>query len=177
MRIRDPKAKRYLILSSVVYLFILLYEIFPACYTLGDNIFSAVLKSFNGNTDEDLLNKLNQKKNEYQRLINIFNGDSSGNNLRLSSTLDKLNITAEELDISLISIKPVKSTQNGKLINQRMELYFKSDYENIYNYFRWLFIKGVPLDIISMNITREKEETNLILCLVIDIISRESSVK
>jgi hypothetical protein len=172
MKIKTPKYKNMVFLTSAAFTLIVLFEIMPGYYDLGSSLVSVIFQKVSGSNDEVLSNQLLNLKAEQSDLKKKFFGEfsTSENNYSFSSALEKFNVKDSEFSISINSIKPLKKIKKGRLGFQIISLGVSCDFENIYNYCRWLEVKGSTIDFEEIIISRQKDSDLLQSSLLLDVL-------
>ncbi|MDP2366108.1 MAG: hypothetical protein Q8M94_20345 [Ignavibacteria bacterium] len=172
MKIRIPKYKNVIFLTSALFAVVLLFEIIPGYYNFVSSFADVTIQKLSGDDSEALSNKLVDLKEEQYKLKKHFFGEftTSENNYSFSNALEKFNVNNSEFDISINSIKPLKKIKKGRLNFQRINLGMTSDFENIYNYCRWLEVAGSTIDFEEVAILKQKDSQLLQTNLQLDVL-------
>lgn len=172
MQLRTPKYKNTAILTLLLFILIMLLEVIPGYYQLAETLYSVVVQKYSDDNHEKMESELIQLNENQNKLKRIFYGEftTTSENSSFSNTLEKFNVKGNEFDISINSIKPLKKLKNGRLSFQRVNIAFISDYENSFNYCRWLEVKSPSLDFEELVISKQKNSENLQTNIVIDVL-------
>ena len=172
MKIKTPKYKNVVLLTSAIFVLIILFEIMPGYYDLGSSLVSVIFQKVSGSNEEELSNKLVLLKTEQTKLKKMFYGEFSEteNNYSFSNALEKFNVNNSEFDLSINSIKPLKKIKKGRLNFQRINLGMNCNFENIYNYCRWLEVSGSTIDFEEVSISKQKDSELLQSTLLLDVL-------
>lgn len=176
MKIKTPKYRYTLTISLLVFALVIFFEVVPGYYQLCSNLLSVLVEKISGDDYDKLSNRLDNLKSENSKLKKVFFGEfSSGqSNHSFSETLDNFNVSQDEFDMTINSIKPLKKVQKGRLNFQRISLELQGDYENIYNYCRWLEMRGKTFHFEEVIIARQKDKNFLKTNMLIDVLHKGS---
>ncbi|MFH0736280.1 MAG: type 4a pilus biogenesis protein PilO [bacterium] len=123
-----------------LFLLVVVIETLPRSISLISNYFQYLSqKSIVDNksdTDTRLI-EVQTKKSLLKESINkmVTNDD---NDYRLSSIISLFNLYAEKSMVDILSLKPGKISKEGDLKVQRVELILNSNYEQLYNFVRFI---------------------------------------
>lgn len=171
MVIKTPKYRKIISTTIIIFTVILLFEIFPNYYNLTDKFISITIQKISGNNKEQLFNRLTYLKEEKTKLEKIYYNEFSTleKNNNFSEYLNKFTVNDNLFDISINSIRPLKKIKKDRLSFQRISLELNSNYENFYNYCRWLEFKGSLIFFEEINISKQQDNSYLKINLLIDI--------
>lgn len=176
MKIKTPKYKNAVLLTTVICILIMLFEIIPGYYDSLSRFALVIYQSFSGETDENLTKKISLLKQEQFKLKRAYSGqlDLNEEYYSFSSALEKFSVDDPDFELSINTVKPLKKIKKGRLEFQRISLGISSDYENIYNYCRWLELSGSAIEFDEIKINKQKQGSSLNTTIILDILySRE----
>lgn len=172
MTIKIPKYKKIVTLVFAVFVMILLFEVIPGYYDLGVNLFDVIVQKISGNDTESLSSKLillqdenNKLKQQFFNKINVSTDEYS-----FSYALEKFTSDNPGINISINSIKPNKKIKKGGLNFQRITIGLDGNFNDIYNYFRWLEIKESDIEFAEVGIIKQKETNLLQTNITVDVL-------
>ncbi len=159
-------------LTLFLFVMIMLLEVIPGYYQLMEAIYSIVIQKYSGENHKKMESELLQLTENQNKLKRVFYGEftSTSEKNSFSNTLEKFNVREDEFKISINSIIPVKKLKKGRLSFQRVNIAFISDYENSFNYCRWLELKSPSLDFEELTISKQKNSDELQTNIVIDVL-------
>lgn len=171
MKIKNPKYKKLISSVFVVFTAVILFEIVPGYYSIGKRLSSAVLQKYTEDNLEKLADKLNELKYENSSVKKLFYGEAAQNTgtYNFSAAIEKFSSISDEFDLVITSIKPLKKIQRGRLNFNRTSLIVQGDYNNIYNYCRWLELTGSALIFEEVKIVRQRDNNALQASILVDV--------
>ena len=140
MLIKNKKYKNFILLTFLLFALLFVFEILP----VYSDLLSMTMKVFEQNSQ---IEKIAENKNELDNLnkqirklkIRMYNNFSDYSDSRnLSAVINLLDSLSKKSKIKNIAIKPGELKENDQLWLQPVEISLESDYENIYNYVRFL---------------------------------------
>lgn len=172
MIIRIPKYKNIIITTVIAFSAIIFFEIIPGFYDVGSKLLSVILQKVSGDNEENLSRELISLREENSRLKKQYFGEisSTEDNNNLSAALEKFKVDNEEFKISINSIKPLKKIKKGRLSYQKISLGMNCNYEDIYNYCRWLEINSPTIEFEEINLKKAKYNDHLGISLVLNVL-------
>ena len=172
MKIKTPKYKNMVLFTVVSAILILGFEILPGYYNMCSNLVPTIFHKLSGVDDKVLLKQLITLKEDHIKLKKQFFGEFADeeNNYSFSHSLEMFNMNRGGFDISINSIKPIKKYKKGRLIFQKINIGMSSNFENIYNYCRWLEITRSAVDFEEMNISKPKDNKLLQANILLDVL-------
>ena len=172
MTIRTPKYKKILTLVFAVFALILLFEVIPGYYDIGLNLIDVTIQKISGNDSQSLSSRLLVLRDENNRLKQQFfnNINTSAEHYSFSYALEKFAADNAGIKVLINSVKPAKKVKKGGLSFQRISIGMEGDFNDIYNYFRWLEIKESDIEFADVYITRQKESNTLQTNITADIL-------
>lgn len=172
MTIKNPKYKKIVTLVIAVIILILLFEVVPGYYDLGISLIDVAVQKISGDDTESLSSRLIALQDENNNLKQHFfdNINVSAGEYSFSNALEKFTSDNPGINISINSIKPNKKIKKGGLNFQRITIGLNGNFNDIYNYFRWLEIKESDIDFADVSIFKQKESTELQTNITVDVL-------
>ncbi|MCB0749454.1 MAG: type 4a pilus biogenesis protein PilO [Ignavibacteriae bacterium] len=176
MKIKNKKWQNINIGIIGFTLFIILFDFIPRVMDLGSNTFNLVSDKIklnqNNEIDTELL-QLSTKnkaiKNQFKQIVSDYEDDKN-----ISTVMQYLNNIANKSNIKISSIKALKLKQENKLWLQPVEIEITSNYEQLYNFTRFLehsskVILVNKLTSIPKTATKETLNTKLLLDIYLNL--------
>ncbi len=140
MQIKNKKWKNINISIIVIIVLILFFEILPRIWDLGKTSIEFIENSKKLEKIDEVDSKLKELTIENRNLKAVMNKIVSNyeENKNISSTMRYLNDISNKSHISISSIKPLKLNKRENLWLQPIEIEFYSNYEQLYNFIRFL---------------------------------------
>lgn len=176
MKIKNKKWKNINLGIIAFSLFITLFEFMPRIIDLGSLTFNWVSDTIRLDETSDIDVKLVEQsvknKNLKIRLKQVVSTYEDDKNI--SSVMQYLNTIASKSKISISSIKALKLKQNERLWLQPVEIEFNSNYEQLYNFTRFLEKSSKVILVNKLNskpevISKEKIKTKLLLDVYLNL--------
>lgn len=156
--------------------FVIVFEFLPRVWDLGSQTFNMISDKIklegNSNIDQNLMEQsLKNKKlvSELKQIVSNYEEDKN-----ISTVMQYLNNIAKKSNITISSIKALRLKQNDKLWLQPVEIEFSSNYEQLYNFTRFLEHSPKVILVNKINskpeiITKEKINTKLLLDVYLNL--------
>ncbi|QQS36977.1 MAG: hypothetical protein IPM56_03200 [Ignavibacteriales bacterium] len=172
MKIKNRKYKHTITITSIIFILVLLFEVIPNYWKLSETLYSLVSEKLTKTNAEDLEAELNSLKRNHIQLKKMLYGEfnSVSDKDNYLNALEKFNIEDSKFRVSFNSIKPIKKIKKGRLNFQRFSLEFSCDYENVYNYCRWLEYKNLAMNFEEIVISKQKDSENLQISGTVDVL-------
>ncbi len=165
MTIKSSKWKNIITLTSLFFLFVILFDIVPKYYDL---ISSGVVLLFNGNVEEQLnntSNKLSSLEIENKKLKVNINSMASNYEAdkKVSAIISLIDISAKKSNAQISEIIPGISQRKDNLFLQPVKVNLTSDYESLFNFIRQLENSNKVLVLKSISIKQSKESNKILI--------------
>lgn len=140
MTFKNSKWKNIVLLSSVFFVIVILFQIFPDYAGLIHKVKTLVEQKdeiSEGKKNQkiltNVLNRHKDLKNEIGSYVSNYN-----ENKNISSIITILYNAAKKCNLTISSIRPSKVLQKNNLWLQPMEINFSTDYQNTYNFIKFI---------------------------------------
>lgn len=176
MKLNNSKWKNITVSIIGFTLFILIFELMPRIIDLGSTYFDWLSnnKKLKASTsiEEELLDENIKNKNLKKMLKNIVSDYEQDKNI--SNVMNYLNNIADKSNITIASIKALKLKQNNNLWLQPVEIEFTSNYEELYNFIRFVENSSKVILLSNLNckpkvLTKNKLDSKILLDVYLNL--------
>ncbi|MFZ1288484.1 MAG: type 4a pilus biogenesis protein PilO [Melioribacteraceae bacterium] len=176
MKIKNKKWKNINIGIVGFTAFVIVFEFMPRVWSLGSQSYNMISDKIklegNSNIDKNLMDQSLKNKNLVSQLKQIVSNYEEDKNI--STVMQYLNNIANKSNITISSIKALKLKQNDKLWLQPVEIEFSSNYEQLYNFTRFLEHSPKVILVNKINskpeiITKENINTKFLLDVYLNL--------
>lgn len=134
--IKNKKWKNIIIGASLMFMLILIMEIFPRMYNIVSLSTELLIKKYrmesNENNQAEINNLIFQNKQLTRQIGTIVSDYRKNKNI--SDVITLLDTLARKCDVHIADIKPLKMGKTNNLWVQPIDVSFSSSYEGMYNY-------------------------------------------
>lgn len=164
MTFKNAKWQNILILSCALFVLVLIFEIIPDYIALFSKVESLIERGSSiseGEKNKLMLNSVVRRNKDLKNQIGSFVSNYN-ENTDISATMDILYKKANQCHMTIATIRPSKVMQKNNLWYQPMEIDFITNYQNTFNFVKFIEKSQKVIIVKQLNIVSSQKNKNFL---------------